>query len=186
MDKPFLLSVAPQYIQPLTRGLLFHNNSGDDLTTVNSLVTCSDPAYSSPLLDCNGCTGSYLIPVSCEVCSVGSTALSLCTTCPKGSWGGGSISCTLCPIGYATIAPSTTSISDCVPITHPPTSAPTVFPTTIPTQPPSVKPSTLNPSRARTSTPTRPGFNPGDLPTSQPTFVKPTLPTSLKPTFKRT
>ena len=129
----FRLSSLSFYIN---RSIGFIFNSIDDLTISSSTVACTDPTYNSPMLSCSsGCTGDYLIPLSCPICSPASALLSTCGTCPQGSYGGGNVSCQLCPIGYSTLYPNCTSISQCVPITNEvsdPVSSPIISHTSFP------------------------------------------------------
>lgn len=80
--------------------MLFDGNTGDDITTAGAIVTCANPAYTSGLLSCSGCSGSYDIPLACTICSPSST--SSCAVCPEGTYGGveAEIACQLCPVGY--------------------------------------------------------------------------------------
>lgn len=112
--------------------VLFVGNAGDDITSVGATVTCANPAYTTDLLNCAGCTGSYDIPLACTLCSPSS--VSSCSVCPQNTFGGAQaeIACQLCQPGYTTIyPPSSISPGDCVPITNSPTQAPTTAPTEV-------------------------------------------------------
>ncbi len=111
------------------RDILFANNIHDDITTASGTVTCLNATYTTGILNCAGCTGSYVVAVTCPLCSPSSPAS--CPTCPQGTFGGAEaeIDCRLCASGYTTVyPPSSTSSSDCVPITSSPTTAPTFAP----------------------------------------------------------
>lgn len=112
----------------------FDGNTNDDITSAGGTVTCANPAYTTGLLSCSGCSGSYDVPLACSICSPSS--VSSCTVCPKGTYGGAEadIACQLCPVGFTTVyPPSSMSSAECVAITDPPTSAPSMRPTTVPT-----------------------------------------------------
>jgi hypothetical protein len=106
----------------------FAGNVDDDVTVAGGAVSCANPLYSSALANCtSGCTGSFVLPASCPVCSAGSG--SICTSCPQGSFGGSGVAlvCQLCPYGFTTVfPPSSMSSSACVPVTQSPTLPPTV------------------------------------------------------------
>lgn len=128
----------------------FDANINDDITTVNSTISCLTSSYSSTCS--GGCTGSYNVPTSCPFCSP-PTSGSACNTCPKGTYGGAEaeLPCQLCPFGQTTVfPPSSTSSSACVDITQSPTSVPTAVPTRAPTS----SPTTASPSRSPTQSPT--------------------------------
>ena len=137
------------------RSTTFYNKTYNDVQVSSSTVECADAAYDSALLTCYGCSGNFAIPASCPVCSPASLALTVCSACDQGSYGGGNVSCELCPNSYTTVHPNSTSVSDCVPITDPPTLVPTNIPSQSPSLQPSAKPST-NPTPAPTTPPSPP------------------------------
>ncbi len=102
--------------------VLFDGNVNDDITSAGGSVACLDTSYTTGLLACSGCTGSYVIPLACMLCSPAS--VNSCSVCPQGTYGGAEaeIACQLCAVGFTTIfPPSSTSPGDCVAITQPPT-----------------------------------------------------------------
>jgi hypothetical protein len=108
----------------------WNGNAGDDVAAAGADVQCADAGY-APSIDCGSdCSGAFLLPSDCPLCSPASGARS-CSQCPIGSWGGrgAGLGCRHCPLGETTDAAGSTSSSDCVPITTAssprPTSAPT-------------------------------------------------------------
>lgn len=113
--------------------MTFANDESDDITSAAGTVMCANSNYTTALLNCaNGCMGSYVIPSDCQICSADSGTT--CSSCPKATYSGdeAEIACQLCPYQFTTIhPPSSTSSTDCVPITEPPTAAPTMQPTAV-------------------------------------------------------
>ena len=113
--------------------ITFLDNEEDDITSAGANVSCLNPALTTGVVNCTGCFGSFVVPSACPLCSPTSPA-TVCTTCPKGSYGGteAELSCQLCPYRYTTIyPPSAMSQAACEPITEPPTTAPTQEPTRV-------------------------------------------------------
>jgi hypothetical protein len=132
------------------------SNSDDDITSSGGTVTCQNASWTTGVANCGGgCSGSYVIPPTCILCSPTSPPLE-CTTCPQGTYGGptAELSCELCPSQYTTIyPPPAMDVSQCVPITEPPSVAPSINPTLPPTALgatafPTVTPTTAPPSQA--------------------------------------
>lgn len=136
----------------------FSNEVDDDITSAAGTVTCANSSYTTPLLNCSaGCTGAYIIPSDCKICSADSSS-GTCSSCPKATYGGteAAIACRLCPYGFTTVyPPSSTSSADCVPITDSPTQVPTNSPSQRPSSMPTVRiyAQGVDEMNARTKTP---------------------------------
>jgi hypothetical protein len=104
----------------LSAGVVFSNtnqNVDSDITSDGGMIACGNPASPTPLMNCaTGCTGSYVVPPDCPICSAGiEFAATKCTNCPKGSYGGteAELSCQLCSYMSTTVyPPSSLDIAD--------------------------------------------------------------------------
>ena len=105
-------------------------STNDDIGAANATVRCQDSQLATGIVNCTRCSGAYVIPVACPLCSPTSPSAQ-CSSCPQGTYGGGEaeLACQACPSGYTTLyPPSSTSSADCVSSTQSPTHTPSATP----------------------------------------------------------